>query len=43
MHHTVWIADVESAMKAKTSQQQRAAEQNHEVREREEEPEDMER
>ena len=41
MHHTVWIADVESAMKAKLAQQQRTAGKSREAREREEEPIDM--
>ena len=38
----LWIADVESAMKAKSAQQQRTAGQSHEAKEREEEPDDME-
>ena len=35
MRRRLWIADAESAMKAKLAQQQKAAEQSHEVRERE--------
>ena len=42
LRRRLWIADVESAMKAKLAQQQTAAEQSQEAREREEEPDDME-
>ena len=42
LRRRLWIADVESAMKAKSTQQQKAGEQNHEAREREEEPDELE-